>query len=91
MRVFELLSEEILSTKRPMAFSATYPMEGHDVGRIRNTPGRGPRALYAMPTLRRDVKLGGRLPSCRSQAATEHSLFRERELGGLRVVPLRPR
>jgi hypothetical protein len=70
------ISEAILSTRRPMAVSPTYPMERHDVGRIRKTPGRRPRALYAMPALRRDVKLGGSLTSCRSQAATEHSLFR---------------
>ena len=45
-----------------LRFRLRIKREGNEGGRIRTTPSRG---SYAMPALRKDVKPGGSLPSCR--------------------------
>jgi hypothetical protein len=62
------------STKRPIAPSSTN--QGYNDGeRIRKASSRGPRAVYGMPGVRKDLKLGRTPASSRSQAATGHSIF----------------
>ena len=66
-RCFAPLKSEILSTKRPIALSPTN--QGHnDNGRLRKASGCGPKALYGMPGVQRDLMLGRTPTSSRLQA-----------------------
>src|SRR5215469_364432 len=57
----------ILSTKRPIALSPTN--QGHnDDGRLPKASGCGPKALYGMPGVQRDLMLGRTPTSSRLQA-----------------------
>ena len=72
-RCFAHQKSAILSTKRPIALSHTN--HGHnDDGGLRKASGCGPKALYGMPGVQRDLMLGRTPTSSRLQAFRTPSL-----------------